>query len=124
MGMPTGHRFPHLEATQIPDEYDVAWAAGVYEGEGWCLSNKRPSGTYSLQVSIGQKDDWMLKRLRNLFGGRVSISKNKLGETFVWSVHSSRACDFLELIYPWLSPRRMKQIDKVLSKTTFTIDPS
>jgi hypothetical protein len=123
--MPTGHRFPHLEATESPSLLDIAWAAGIYEGEGWISTMRRESGSYSIKIGVGQKDDWILLRLQALFGGGISEVYNKnAGECYVWSLYSSRAMDFLNEIFQFLSPRRQAQIFDAVGKTTFTVDPS
>ena len=83
---------------------DLAWAAGVYEGEGSCAY-----GAGSEAARIGQKDTWLLYRLKALFGGSVHLS-----ETSVWQIYGAKARGFLQSIYGLLSPRRQKQIRAVL----------
>ena len=88
---------------------DIAWAAGIYEGEGYCKYGKR---TFS--VIIGQKDDWLLKKLKRLFGG--SIYYNKSGKQIPrWAIHGARARGFIYTIFSYMSPRRRYQLREKLA---------
>lgn len=106
---------PRLAATAKPSDLDVAWAAGIYEGEGSVFLNVK---TWGLQVTVGQRDDWLLHRLRDLFGGSVHVrsgASSFSGRNIpVWVVGGDRARVFLAAIYPWLSPRRRQQADAAL----------
>lgn len=102
--------------TEIPTTLDIAWAAGVYEGEGNC------AGGYGrgFSVTVVQKDDWLVRRLQALFGGSVYF-RNQLTATglqthrHTWYLSGSLARDFIPLIYPYLSPRRKAQVDRAKS---------
>lgn len=107
---------PGLERFEIPDMRRIAWAAGVYEGEG-CVTvcRKNPKYPYStLTVTIAQKDPYILGLLRNYFGG--SISDNKRKPILTWRLHGARALGFLFTIFPFLSIRRAEQFKKQLAK--------
>ncbi|KKM26830.1 hypothetical protein LCGC14_1580800 [marine sediment metagenome] len=86
---------------------DILWAAGVYEGDGSCCRN---NGTE--QVSVSQKDDWLLGRLRSLFGGTVRGPYSN--HVSSWVITGARARGFLQSIYGLLSPRRQKQVIKAM----------
>lgn len=105
--------------TLHPSMSDIAWAAGIYEGEGSTTAKevikngKRYRTTPA--VMITQKDDWMVRRMRELFGGTVNqyLSSNKaMGDKkyFRWAVHGPRARGFMYTIYSYLSPRRQEQL--------------
>jgi len=79
---------------------DIAWAAGIYEGEGCC--NKDGA------LHVAQKDPWLLLRLQAFFGGSVTETKGK--RCGVWLVSGARARGFAMTIYSLLSPRRQAQI--------------
>ena len=114
-----GWRKPGLEATERPTLRDIAWAAGIYEGEGWC--SRVSSGT-TTHVGVGQKadddhGDWLLNRLKALFGGSI-YNGTKSGEEVIyrsWNIHGSRARGFLMTLCPFLSPRRQGQLVQVLT---------
>lgn len=100
--------------TERPTLLQIAWAAGVYEGEGSCNA----SGTSSTRVGVGQKDPWLCDRMRALFGGGVGQTLRN-GFTpnvryWQWTLSGARARGFLMTIYPFLSPRRQRQIRVVL----------
>lgn len=97
---------PALNATKKPTAIDIAWAAGVYEGEGsirLCGRGKR-----SLAGSIPQKDPEILYRLRDLFGGSVNPPSGA-NPCFHWDVCGDRARLFVAQIYYLLSDRRKSQ---------------
>ena len=94
---------PITKPTVHPTSIDIAWAAGIYEGEGCC--NKTSLGT--MRVIIGQKDFYILDKLKSLFGGSVSKTKQNF---HVWNLYSVRARGFLMTVFMFLSPRRREQI--------------
>ena len=99
---------PDLDATKTPTEIDVAWSAGIYEGEGHCrLCGKTKRG---LSAAVVQKDPELLYRLRDWFGGRVGVHNAKQG-THVWECNGDRCRLFLALIYGFMTARRRQQID-------------
>lgn len=102
-----GKSDPALSACTSPTVADIAWAAGIYEGEGHARQHRRIGS----QVRITQKDPWILMRLKRMFGG--SIYKN-MGIN-VLGLHGARARGFLMTIYKFLSPWRKAQALKVFA---------
>lgn len=107
-----------LEPKITPSDLDIAWAAGVYEGEGSCVRSGK--GKNSFCVSVAQKDPELLYRLRDLFGGSVKEYPNNRGTkftngksftVFAWRVSGNYARLFLAVIYSYLTTRRKAQID-------------
>ena len=76
----------------------IAWAAGIYEGEGTFSGGR--------SVRVVQKDSWLIYRIAKLFGGTVSTERGY----YTWTVTGERARGFLLTIFSFLSPRRRKQI--------------
>lgn len=112
---------PHLPPSKHPTSIDIAWAAGIYEGEGSCQNRYGTSGTS--HVRVFQKDAWLLHKLRDLFGGRVSPVTQKrttAPEERVtyhrWDIYGARARGFGMTIYTFLSPRRQKQLLPMFTK--------
>lgn len=106
---PKGERYASqscIPAVKVPTDLDIAWAAGIYEGEG---SISRPYQTQ--RVCVAQKDLWLLKRLKEFFGG--SMYRSKSSRCSYWYLSGPRARGFIFLIFPFLSPRRKLQIRKV-----------
>jgi hypothetical protein len=99
-----------LDAIKTPSDLDIAWAAGIYEGEGSCIKSGNSFG-----VSVAQKDPEILYRLRDLFGGSVKEYPNDRGTLannfqhftlFAWRICGDREG------FSWhLTARRKSQID-------------
>ncbi len=103
---------PSLRPTLHPTNMDIAWAAGIYEGEGSVAIPKHSPD--SIQVHVGQKEEWLTYRLRNLFGGSVCHRTMNDQPFFEWQVSGARARGFLMTIYIFMSPRRQDQIGAAL----------
>lgn len=99
---------PELEATKIPTAIDIAWAAGIYEGEGSCRNAGKSKRGF--MVSVAQKDPELLYRLREWFGGNVKPLGAKY-DCCVWDVCGDRARIFIALVYDYMTVRRKSQID-------------
>lgn len=95
---------------------DLAWAAGIYEGEGSIAIY----GGNNLRVVVTQKDRWILDRLRDLFGGSVYAQTAKYqGKPYPihhWYLNGARGRGLLYTMYTWLSPRRRLQARKALAR--------
>lgn len=105
-----------LDATRIPSDIEIAWAAGVYEGEGSCVRTGPKSNSFS--VTISQKDPELLYRLREMFGGSVFFryqGKQRF-TVYTWVLCGTRARIFLAAIFPWLTARRKIQIEATSAK--------
>lgn len=98
---------PDLDATKVPTDRDIAWAAGIYEGEGTCRLCGKGRG---FMASVTQKDPEILFRLRDWFGG--SVRDNGTGQGIhTWDICGDRARIFMGLIYEFMTARRRTQID-------------
>jgi hypothetical protein len=90
---------------------ELAWAAGIYEGEGTARITGGNGGGCS--VHVAQKDPWILHRFEEIFGGRVrpvkAVYKMRDYPLYAWIVSGARARGFLMTIYSFLSPRRKVQ---------------
>jgi hypothetical protein len=98
-----------------PSTADIAWAAGIYEGEG-CAKDER--------VQVVQKRPWILLKLRARFGGRIVAYNARQGGHgrrgaiyWLWVIHGGRARGFLLTIYQFLSPYRREQARRLLAYT-------
>ena len=87
---------------------EIAWLAGLYEGEG------HVSGIEGRTIAhISQKDPEILYRVREMLGG--SITMVRMGTPLychAWKLYGDRARRFLQMIYPHLTTRRKAQIEK------------
>jgi hypothetical protein len=101
---------PELDATKVPTAIDIAWSAGIYEGEGCCRLCGGGIGKRGFMVSVGQKDPELLYRLRDWFGGSIRDQGPKY-DFRIWSIGGDRARIFMALIYGYMTARRKEQID-------------
>lgn len=116
---------PQLDATKVPSVIDIAWSAGIYEGEGTCRNcgnTKR-----GIAVQVVQKDPEILYRLRDWFGGSVGYAHSRTrkmdDQIHVWSACGDRARIFLALTYGFLSARRKHQVDAIRAFEYFGGNP-
>jgi len=109
---------PGLDATKAPTALDVAWAAGIYEGEGSCVAGGTKGKSFS--VTVTQKDPELLYRLRDFFGGGIklyNVGDQRRFQCYCWAICGDRARAFLGTIYPFLTARRKAQIDSTSVRT-------
>ncbi len=111
--------------TGTPEE--IAWAAGVIEGDGYIYAGTEDRGwstgrrhlTYIVSVAMTDLD--IVERLKRVFGrGTLNgpyLYKSSLGNKpmYRWRVGAKRdVCHVIELIRPWLGLRRGERADEVL----------
>lgn len=87
-------------------DVQVAYLAGIYEGEGSCAIT---SGR-AIRVEIVMTDQDVIHNIRNITGlgsvKSVAPRAEKHKTAYRWSIGSKDAVLFLEAIYPWLGQRR------------------
>ncbi len=104
-------------------DVDIAWAAGIFEGEGCIIqdysSAARSDGArypdFKLRIVMTDKD--VLDKVTGVLGGGVWGNKpqrdgNK--PTWVWQVSGRVAEDVAETLRPWLCERRTAILDEKL----------
>ncbi len=95
---------------------DLAWAAGLLEGEGtFCV--RKTGNSNALCISCEMSDIDVILRLYNIFGGYVNKRK-KVREnrkpTWTWYITSrNEVLDVINTLYPHMSCRRKEQIQKM-----------
>ena len=87
----------------------IAWAAGVYEGEGWCSLAHNGTGKQYWRVGIEMTDKDIIDRINNLFPCPSIMERTRAQwkTTYTWRL--SRRTDirnFLSKILPYLGDRR------------------
>lgn len=99
---------------------DLAWAAGVIDGEGSINITKRSGRAgYYLMVQVGQSGaacPLMLKRLEEIFGGSISGGKERIDTrkpTWKWCIAHTAADSMLKRIRPYVVQKR-DQVDLAL----------
>ena len=88
---------------------DLAYIAGIIDGEGSiCIADTARSG-YVLVVSVGSTDEWLCQMLKMAFGGCVTLrNKKELHRSafWGWSMGSNKARAMLETVLPYLHLKR------------------
>lgn len=108
---------------------EIAWAAGLWEGEGWIsVCDRRIYKGKSLcyvNMGVDMTDRDVLERLPEIFNyGLVKSSHKTLKEPwhkeqFTWRVYKyNKILEITDLMRPWLGKRRLLQIEEVLSQDT------
>lgn len=96
-------------------DVQVAWLAGLFEGEG-CVSRK---GKTRIGLHVQMTDHDIIQRLREITGvghvfGPLKTQKAHYKPTWVWAVQvDSRARQIAALLYPQLGIRRRAKIDSL-----------
>ena len=90
---------------------DLAYTAGIIDGEGCILISKarrqksRSGYVYGLTVSVNSTDEWLCQWLKFSFGGSITLKKHyRENESllWIWAVRSNQAVAFLKLVLPYL----------------------
>ncbi len=98
---------------------EVAWAAGLFEGEGCVGIYPRPSGKVQIQIRLGMTDQDVVERFASIMGCG-SIRKGQPGTggekpIYEWCVYEAeRVREIVELLRPHLGIRRLAKAEEVL----------
>jgi len=100
---------------------DLAWAAGIFEGEG-CIYQYRGRGYQYPRLKVGMTDEDIVRRFHEIVGcGSVtrfnSPAHEKRGNKPVWVWTAGRTEDVARvagMLWPWLGERRRAKAVEVL----------
>jgi len=111
---------------------DLAWAAGLFEGEGWITLNNRADGDRNRQVGIQMTDEDVMRRwvkiigptsrFKDLYGPYHPPSmKEHHKEQWGWIISKkSELTRVLQMLLPMFGERRaakamemMKEVDEI-----------
>ena len=125
------YKYPYIsqESGMDINRESVAWAAGLFEGEGsivWCsLKNRNPKlePWRVCQLSLHSTDEDVVRRFASVIGiGKVygpyryptrEVPNRK--PSWYWGVQNFERCQFvLALLWPWLCNRRRNKALEVL----------
>ncbi len=97
---------------------DLAWLAGLVEGEGsFYLHNRKDYPSVLFQISMSDED--VIRRAQKVLGGIGSISIKKPGPRSVkpqwqWRVMAQAEVAWvMDLLYPFMGLRRAAKIDEL-----------
>ena len=94
---------------------DLAWAAGLFEGEGSVIVYERQS-----RLELTSTDMDVLLRFQSVLGGKVTEGKSRaphlkpLGKWWVSNWTDVRRC--AELLLPWMCQRRRARLEELLEQ--------
>ena len=106
-------------------ETDLAWAAGIIDGEGCIIlvrhkaSKTRKTDSWLLRVDVGNCDARMLKKFLTLFGGHVVkklAPSSKHMPQWRWYCNGKNAVNVLQSILPYLVCKREQAEVALLSR--------
>lgn len=122
----TGHKSPNItycskscgrhaawaggHNTAVPmDKYEVAWLAGLFDGEG-CISWPRRELLHSVRLDIPQTNLELLEKVQAVTGtGKITARKRakaQHSQAWTWSCYGQNARSVLRQILPWLIVKR------------------
>ena len=96
-------------------ETDVAYLAGIIDGEGSIMLNKYHKSEYPAPcIAVSSSDLELLEWIKNLIqAGRINKKKNynpeKHKTSYTYSLYYNRAIEIMELIEPYLVIVRKKK---------------
>lgn len=99
---------------------DVAWAAGLFEGEGCWNAYVRQSGKVQIQARLGMTDRDVVERFAAIVGmGNIYAAgapqKAHWKPTYTWCVYEAeKVRDLIALFMPYLGERRRAKAEEVL----------
>lgn len=96
-------------------EAEVAWLAGIYEGEGSCsITTGR-----AIRIEIVMTDKDIIERLQTITGvGTIQTlppRKTNHKEAYRWGIGGINAVVFFESVMPWLGQRRKQRAQDAIS---------
>jgi len=113
--------YPELE--KLTSE-QVAWIAGIIEGEGSFIAEKRRNGEFatrvyaSARITVNMTDRDVIEKLAELAGGRVNLERQKAPnrkDQWKWTFRGYENVIILtDLLRPWMFERRTGQLDHML----------
>jgi hypothetical protein len=95
---------------------NIAWAAGLFEGEGHCsLIRNYPV------LALGMTDKEVVEKFVSVIGvGNIRVIDSKrANHNKIWEVritHSTTVIEVLSMLYPYLCTRRREQADEVMKR--------
>lgn len=100
-------------------DIEIAWLAGLMEGDGWftlSLNNGGPSRLPRIGIAMLDRD--VIERVTNLLNTTITTYLTKNKTKVMYSTTLSRRDDLeplLKILHPHMGVRRKTQIDKLLA---------
>lgn len=105
-------------------DVEIAWFAGLLEGEGsfGYYPDKRCPSTGKVIIQFESTDKDIIEKVHSLFGGRYWDSDypskpSHYKKSWRWAVTSKKEVrEIIKMVYPYLGNRRKTKCDEVLEK--------
>ena len=97
------------QGTPTMKRIDLAYAAGIFDGEGSVSFQKSKSHKQSVFAQVTNTNEWICQQFKFWFGGSVGRYDVKPGQWKVcwrWRGHGEGAVRCLELLLPYLRLKR------------------
>lgn len=100
---------------------ELAWVAGLFEGEGCIVIRPRqdPAWKPSVRLELTSTDPDVLRRLQFICGGKIAPFRRDRGGVKPyqrWTLSKmTEVADLLEAMLPWLGARRGEKAAEALS---------
>lgn len=115
----------------MPSETDIAWAAGLLEGEGSFIVRavKADGRRRRMSVSIEMSDEDVIERIAAVFGSSTSnvttVQPRKDGWSRTWSKrwNGAEAEKVMRAVLPYMGERRAAKIRECLAATNLSHHP-
>ena len=88
---------------------DLAYVAGIIDGEGYIGLYNAVNGNFRLQVGVTNTNEWLIQWLKFAFGGHIHqlhIRHPNSKVSYEWRVFGRQALGFLTLVCPYLKIKR------------------
>lgn len=97
---------------------DIAWASGLFDGEGWITAHAKDGRRY-LRLGLGMTDEDSVRRFHEAVGvGAVRFDRRKLPASPLWAWGTSSFEDgqaVIAMLWPGLNARRRARAVEVLA---------
>ena len=93
-------------ANDLAGKLLLAYVAGIVDGEGCIMIHSN-----CVRVSVKNTNEWLVRFLKMNFGGCLVYQKHSGGNLnskpiWAWQMDAKKACEFLQLILPYLQLKR------------------
>lgn len=104
----------------VASSEEIAWLAGILDGEGSFLLNRSIVGgkVYLYpKIIVGMTDLDVIERVADLFGTSVYEPPKMKDRKRLWraTIQGAGAVELMRLLRPWMSERRGEKIDELVA---------
>lgn len=106
---------------KITRNEEIAWAAGLFEGEGCWNAYVRRSGKIQAQARLSSTDQDVVEKfarivgIGNVTGPRQNKNKPQWKPVYEWCVYEiANVRALIEMFRPWMGERRLAKAEEVL----------